>query len=239
MKPSRKLKPWQSATADLLPWASTPARASEEYKAREMGARIFVRRRQNPTPQSTGMTLMTLSAINPVLVQHRGGHTAFVNSRALELAKITDQTPDSPGGRFEHDGEGHLTGFVGDAAMRVFMNLIPQMNTRDDYRQGTALIAKLFTSKGITSACDADASPEDVEGYQDARDTGELTMRVYCHVSANSLDRFMAAGIHAGFGDEWVRIGGVKQYADGSISERTAWLSRPYIGIANNYVGLQ
>jgi len=49
----------------------------------------------------------------------------------------------------------------------------------------------------------------------------------------------MAAGIHTGFGDDWVRIGGVKMYADGSISERTAWLSQPYIGIANNYVGLQ
>jgi len=46
-------------------------------------------------------------------------------------------------------------------------------------------------------------------------------------------------GIHTGFGDEWVRIGGVKQYADGSISERTAWLSQPYLGIPNNYVGLQ
>ena len=48
----------------------------------------------------------------------------------------------------------------------------------------------------------------------------------------------MAAGIHTGFGDEWVRIGAVKQYADGSISERTAWLSQPYIGIPNNYVGI-
>jgi predicted amidohydrolase YtcJ len=64
-------------------------------------------------------------------------------------------------------------------------------------------------------------------------------MRLYCHVSANALDRFIAAGIHSGFGDEWLRIGGVKLYADGSISERTAWLSRPYIGIPNNYVGLQ
>jgi predicted amidohydrolase YtcJ len=176
---------------------------------------------------------------HPVLVQHRGGHTAFVNSRALELAKITDQTLAPPGGRFEHDPEGHLTGFVGDAGMQVFLNLIPQTNTREDYRQGAALISKRFTSKGITSACDADASPEDVQGYQDARDVGELTMRMYCHVSAKSLDRFMAAGIHTGFGDEWVRVGAVKQYADGSISERTAWLSQPYIGIPNNYVGLQ
>jgi predicted amidohydrolase YtcJ len=175
----------------------------------------------------------------PVLVEHRGGHTAFVNSIAFQLAQVNDQTPDPPGGRFEHDAAGHLTGFVGDTAKQVFLKLIPNQDKREDYRKGAALISKLFTSKGITSACDADTSPEGVQGYQDARDAGELAMRVYCHVSAASLDRFMAAGIHTGFGDEWVRIGGVKQYADGSISERTAWLSQPYIGIPNNYVGLQ
>lgn len=183
--------------------------------------------------------LDSVVADHPVLVQHRGGHTAFVNSAALQLANVTDQTPDPPGGRFEHDPAGHLTGLVGDAAAQVFFKLIPGNNTREDYRQGAALISKMFVSKGVTSACDADASPEDVQGYQDARDAGELAMRVYCHISARSLDRFMAAGIHTGFGDEWVRIGGVKQYTDGSISERTAWLSQPYIGIPNNYVGLQ
>lgn len=175
----------------------------------------------------------------PVLVQHRGGHTVFVNSLALELAHVNEQTPDPPGGRFEHDSAGHLTGFAGDAAAQVFFKLISEKNTRQDYRQGAALVSKLFTSKGVTSACDADASPEDVQGYQDARDAGELAMRVYCHVAARSLDHFMAAGIHTGFGDEWLRVGGVKQYADGSISERTAWLSKPYLDIPNNYVGLQ
>jgi hypothetical protein len=176
---------------------------------------------------------------HPVLVQHRGGHTAFVNSLALQLAHVNDETPDPPGGRFEHDAAGHLTGFVGDAAAHVFSELILEKYSREDYRQGAALISKLFTSKGVTSACDADASPEGVQGYQDARDVGELAMRMYCHVSARSLNHFMDAGMHTGFGDEWVRIGGVKQYADGSISERTAWLSQPYIGIGNNYVGLQ
>ncbi len=176
---------------------------------------------------------------HPVFVHHRGGHTAFVNSMALQLAHLNDQTPDPAGGRFERDSAGHLTGFVGDAGMQPFLNLIPNKSTREDYRQAATLISKLFTSKGITSACDADATPEDVQGYQDARDAGELRVRAYCHVSAHSLDHFMAAGIHTGFGDEWVRIGGVKMYADGSISERTAWLSQPYIGIPNNYVGLQ
>jgi predicted amidohydrolase YtcJ len=123
--------------------------------------------------------------------------------------------------------------------MQVFLNLIPETNTREDYRRAAALISRLFTSKGVTSACDADASPEDVQAYQDARDDGALSIRAYCHVSARSLDRFIAAGVHTRLGDEWVRIGGVKQYVDGSISERTAWLSQPYIGIPGRYVGLQ
>jgi predicted amidohydrolase YtcJ len=168
---------------------------------------------------------------HPVLVQHRGGHTVFVNSKALQLAQVTDQTHDPAGGRFEHDADGHLTGYAGDSARDVFLKLIPDKTTREDYRKGAALISKLFTSKGVTSASDAISTPEGVHGYQDARDSGDLAMRLYCHVTAETLDHFMDAGIHTGFGDEWVRIGGVKMFADGSISERTAWLSQPYIGI--------
>src|SRR5207244_8263253 len=86
---------------------------------------------------------------------------------------------------------------------------------------------------------DAVASNGGVSVCQDAGSAGKLAMCLYCHVSAASLDHFMAAGMHTGCAAEWVRIAGVKQYADGSISERTAWLSQPYIGIPNNYVGLQ
>jgi hypothetical protein len=175
---------------------------------------------------------------HPVLIHHRGGHTVFVNSLAFKLAKVDDKTSDPPGGRFEHDSAGHLTGFVGDAATHVFEDLIQDNPTRDDFRRGASLIAKMFTKKGVTSACDADAVPEHVQGYQDSRDSGELLFRTYCMISAGSLDHFMSSGVHSGFGDEWLRIGGVKQYADGSISERTAWLSQPYIGIPN-YSGLQ
>ena len=193
---------------------------------------------KTPRPLNRG-DLDAAAPDHPVLVQHRGGHTAFVNSKAFELARVDDHTPDPPGGRFEHDAAGHLTGFVGDSAMQLFLKLIPETNTREDYRKGAALISKMFTSKGITSACDADAGPEAVQGYRDAHEAGELAMRVYCLVSAGALDQFMAAGMHPGFGDDWVRLGGVKQFADGSISERTAWLSEPYIGIPNHYVGLQ
>lgn len=175
---------------------------------------------------------------HPVMIRHRGGHTVFVNSLALRTAGVTDNTPDPPGGRFEHDSSGHLTGFVADAATDAFGRLIAEKASHDDYRKGAALISKMYAAKGITSVCDADGSPDELQGYQDARDAGELRFRVYCHIGSHFVDRYIAAGIHTGLGDEFVRIGAVKQYADGSISERTAWLSQPYIGIPN-YSGLQ
>ena len=175
---------------------------------------------------------------HPVQVRHRGGHTIFVNSLALKLAGVDEHTPDPPGGRFEHDAAGHLTGHVGDKATASFERLIAFTPTRDDYREGAKLISKIFSSKGVTSAGDALTMPTNLQGYQDARDAGELRMRVCCHMVVDCIDQMMAAGIHTGFGDEWVRIGAVKQFADGSISERTAWLSEPYIGIPD-YHGLQ
>lgn len=175
---------------------------------------------------------------HPVLVRHRGGHTAFVNSRAFALAGVDDTTPDPPGGRFDHEPSGRLNGHVSDNAMAIFVKLTAYEPTRDDYRKGVGLVAKMMSSKGVTSVCDADAQPEDLQAYQDARDAGELVTRVYCHITYSAIDRLIATGIHTGLGDEWIRLGAVKLYTDGSISERTAWLSQDYLGVPG-YHGLQ
>jgi len=92
---------------------------------------------------------------HPVLVGHRGGHTAFVNSQAFTLADVDDTTPDPKGGRFDHDPSGHLNGHVSDGAMEIFTKLTAYHPTRDDYRKGVGLVAKMMTSKGVTSVCDA------------------------------------------------------------------------------------
>ena len=175
---------------------------------------------------------------HPVLVRHRGGHTAFVNSRAFALVGVDDTTPDPPGGRFDHEPSGRLNGHVSDNAMAIFVKLTAYEPTRDDYRKGVGLVAKMMSSKGVTSVCDADAQPEDLQAYQDARDAGELVTRVYCHITYSAIDRLIATGIHTGLGDEWIRLGAVKLYTDGSISERTAWLSQDYLGVPG-YHGLQ
>jgi predicted amidohydrolase YtcJ len=175
---------------------------------------------------------------HPVIVTHRGGHTGYVNSLALSRVGATAGTADPPGGRFERDVNGELNGRVTDKALEAVSEKIPDELTRDDHRRGVALISKLYASHGITSACEADTSPAGLQAYQDARDAGDLRYRAYCLMNVGYLDRYIDAGLHTGFGDSMVRIGGIKQYADGSISERTAWLAEPYIGIPN-YSGLE
>jgi hypothetical protein len=171
----------------------------------------------------------------PVLVTHRGGHEAFANSLALKLAGVSETTPDPTGGQFEHDSSGHLTGRVLERAVEAFDKVIPSTYTRDDYREGVKLIAKMMTKTGITSVGDALGSPEDLQAYQDARTSEDLLFRVYCFIHSAWIDRMIAAGVRTGFGDEWVRIGGMKQIADGAIAGRTARLSQPYVGHPNDY----
>ena len=175
---------------------------------------------------------------HPVIVTHRGGHTGYVNSLALKQTGVTAITPNPPGGQFDRGADGQFTGRVADAAMLMMIAKIPETLTREDHRRGVAYVSKLYASYGVTSACEADTTHEGLQAYQDARDSGELLFRAYCHMDVGDLDRYIAAGLHTGFGDSMVRIGGVKQFADGSISERTAWLAEPYIGIAN-YFGVE
>jgi predicted amidohydrolase YtcJ len=171
---------------------------------------------------------------HPVYVEHRGGHSAYVNSLAFERAGIKEDTPDPQGGRYVREG-GRLTGKVVETGQVAFERTIPNVYSRDDYREGVKLISNMLARTGVTSVHDAYGNPDDLRAYQDARDAGELLTRVYCLIGSSALDRFIAAGVRTGLGDEWVRVGAVKMTCDGSISERTARLSQPYVGRPNDF----
>jgi predicted amidohydrolase YtcJ len=170
-----------------------------------------------------------------VLVTHRGGHESFVNSAALKIANISDNVTDPPGGKYDRDAAGHLTGRIVERAAEPFHKLIPSTYSREDYREGVKLISKMMTRTGITSVGDALGSPLDLQAYQDARDSGDLGMRVYCFIGWTHIDAMLASGVRTGFGNEWVRVGAMKQIADGAVSGRTARLSQPYIGSSADY----
>jgi predicted amidohydrolase YtcJ len=172
---------------------------------------------------------------HPVFVQHRGGHTAYVNSLALRLADVNDRTPDPQGGQFDHDASGRLTGGIRELATEPFHRKIPSTATPADRREGVKLISKMFARTGVTSVHDAQGTPDDLRAYQDALEAGELTVRVYCLINFRHIDRMIAAGVRTGLGNEWVRVGAMKLVCDGSISERTARLSQPYVGRPNDY----
>jgi len=172
---------------------------------------------------------------HPVFIEHRGGHTAYVNSVALRRTEIAEGVADPPGGKFDRDSAGRLSGGVKENATEPFRKILPGNFTRDEMRRGIKLISQMLVRTGITSSTECEGTPEDLLAYQDAREAGELSFRVYCFLAYPFLERMSAAGVRTGLGDDWVRIGAIKLLADGSISERTARLTQPYVGRPDDY----
>lgn len=173
---------------------------------------------------------------HPVFIRHRGGHTAYVNSKALALARYTKESKDPAGGKIVRDpASAEPVGRLLETACDPLERLIPSSFTKEDNQAGAKLISEMMSKTGVTSVTDAYGRPELLRAYQDAHHANELKLRVYCMIGYFSIDEMLDAGIRTGFGDEWVRVGGMKLTCDGSISERTARLSEPYIGRPDDY----
>lgn len=173
---------------------------------------------------------------HPVEIWHRGGHSVYVNSRALALLGYNRNTPDPEGGKIERDPEtGDLTGRLLETAYAPLGELNPEHFTKEDNREAVKLISQLMTKSGVTSVTDAYGSADSLVSYQDACQAGDLSLRIYCLIGTSRVDKMIDAGLRTGFGDEWVRVGGMKMSCDGSISERTARLSEPYLGRPNDF----
>jgi predicted amidohydrolase YtcJ len=173
---------------------------------------------------------------NPVVVRHRGGHTAVYNSKAFEKAGVTAATPDPFGGKFYREN-GELTGLAAEHANDVFAGIIPQGSTRAQRQAAVKLISELMTASGLTSVHETGGDRDNLVAFEDAYRAGELRFRMYLFPSAESdlYQGLKTAGIHTGFGDEWLRIGAVKFVADGSASERTMRMSTPFQGRPDDY----
>jgi len=171
---------------------------------------------------------------HPVMVNHRGGHTSVVNSMAFRLAGISEETPDPTGGRFEREN-GELTGLVAERGQGPFNRLIPNESTRQERQEGVALISRKMSAAGLTSVHQTGTSRGHFTAYQDAFLAGELRFRMTAMANGASYEGLRAAGIRTGLGNEWLRIGAVKYYVDGSASERTMRMSTPYEGRPDDY----
>ena len=181
----------------------------------------------------TRRDLDQVSTEHPVCVHHRGGHTAFYNSKAFELAGITKESKAPAGGTFDRDSNGELSGRVTDVAMRVLeaagtrMQFSAAETARRD-RDGMAHISKQFARYGLTSVHHEGG---DLAAIQDVRARGELKHRVSYEAEDAVLESMIASGIRTGFGDDWIRFGATAEHiVDGSFSERTMAMSVPFKG---------
>ena len=180
--------------------------------------------------------LDAVSTTHPILVSHRAGHVFYFNSRALEAAGFHNETPDPPGGRLgREEGTGVLNGVIYERAIEpVRFGLIP-VETPEIRRQGLNRICDMLTRAGLTSVHDARVSGDEMTTYQEGRDSGELTLRVYTMMHYQHFSALRDAGIKTGLGDHRLRLGGIKMVADGAIATRTAYLSEPYVGTKDDY----
>jgi predicted amidohydrolase YtcJ len=170
-----------------------------------------------------------IDAVTPdhlVFVQRLDGHMGVANALAMKLAGITRDTASPGGGAIVRGAGGEPTGVFKDNAMALITRAVPP-DTLDDVIEKARAALSHAASLGVTTIQDMTASATELQAYQALGDRGELTARIYS-IQNHGIAGLVAAGVRTGFGDDWVRIGGIKLFADGSMGSGTAAFFEPY-----------
>ncbi len=183
--------------------------------------------RWSPARLPTHEAIDDVTAENPVFVSRLDGHQALANSLAMRLAGVDKNTKDVPGGVIIRDADGNPTGIFKDAAQGLIERVIPPPDARQ-IRVAVEAAEKYAVENGVTSVQDMSAAPETLRVYEALDAEGKLQVRISGRQPLRSWKRMAGPGIEAFFGDERLRIGGLKGFADGSLGSTTAWLFAPY-----------
>jgi predicted amidohydrolase YtcJ len=185
---------------------------------------------ENWTPPAlpTRQLIDAVTPDNPVFINRLDGHMCLANSLALKLAGVTRETSDPPGGTIVRDAAGEPTGVLKDAAMNYVYKVIPSPSEEVMAEAIRAALAYAAES-GVTSVQDMSASPEVFGVYQKLLANGVLTVRVYGLQPLSEWGRLARAGVRAWFGNDRLKIGGLKGFADGSLGSTTALFFEPYL----------
>ncbi len=186
-----------------------------------------------PEPRlPTRADLDDVSPNHPVILWRSDMHLAVANSQALREAGISADTPDPPKGIIDRDESGQPTGVLRDLAINLVHEAVPpptRYETIEAMRDGIAILHRL----GLTSIHDqrlmggSDGQPA-FRAWQHLQAAGELVLRVWTNIPGERLSETIALGLRTGFGNDRLRLGHVKLFADGSQGARTAWMLEPY-----------
>ncbi|KAG5113469.1 hypothetical protein JHK82_036738 [Glycine max] len=185
---------------------------------------------------------------NPVWLSRVDGHMGLANSVALTLAGITNLTDDPRGGTILRTANGEPTGVLIDSARTLVTSQIPE-DSVDDRREALHRASNLALTRGVTTVVDmgryypgfsTELSWDDFSDvYQWANSMSKMKIRVCLFFSMETWSRLVGVINRVGHAlSEWIYIGGVKAFADGSLGSNSALLYEPYVDDPDNY-GLQ
>ena len=169
---------------------------------------------------------------HPVFVQRFDRSMYLANSLALQLAGITDTTPDPAGGKIVKDANGRLTGVLEGAAADIVRKVIPPIPFEQRLVQVRAVL-KEAREGGVTTIQDL-TSADQLRAYQELQRRGELTSRIMLRPTLDNVVHTGALGISRGFGDDWLKFIGYKAWVDGIMGSSGAMFFEPYDHDPNN-----
>lgn len=175
----------------------------------------------------------------PVFIRRYDGHMGLANSAALKLAGVTAETKDPPGGVVYRLADGKTpSGILKDNAMALVDRLIPEPG-EEEILEAVLAAQKAAAEAGVTSVQDLDGSAPETRRklfrtYQRLAREGKLTCRVDLRWPIALYKELANTGAQVDFGNDFVRIGGVKGFMDGSLGSSTAKMFAPYGGEPKN-----
>ncbi len=181
----------------------------------------------------TSSDLDVVATNHPVFLTAKSFHAAWVNSYALRLCGITPSTPDPEGGQIVRDAQGNPTGVLLELAMDLVRTHIPLLSA-DQIADQMKTAQQLALASGLTGLHDFD-EPSCLNAMQILRERGELGLRFLKNINKRWLTAAIESGLRSGFGDDWIRIGALKMFADGALGPHTAAMIDPYVGELDNY----
>ena len=173
----------------------------------------------------------------PVSIMRTCAHIRCVNSRALELAGIDRNTPDPPGGEIERDADGEPTGILKENARNLLAPLLPQ-ELEEEKVQNLMELGTLLTSQGITAICDMGNldSSDNLPIYEQAVQKGfHQRVGIYYMWDFFADDPLFCLSDEVTDRNRQIFAAGLKLIGDGSVSGRTAWMNKPYVGSDTEY----
>lgn len=170
---------------------------------------------------------------HPVYLTAKSLHAGWANTLALKQCGVTAETADPEGGKIQKDSDGDPTGILFEAAMDLVANKIPPASIEKLTQAMYAAQVSLWRM-GITALHDFDGA-NCFRALQILRERDQLGLRVVKNVRAEEMEHAIHLGLRSGFGDAWIRIGGLKFFADGALGPHTAAMIEPYDGEIDNY----